>query len=89
MYRLLIILALLVLLYFLVRRVIRELKGGYRKGRGLLGKGDMVQDPVCRVYVPRGIAVEERIGGQTYYFCSKDCAREFEKQLAGKVGQTH
>ncbi len=83
MYRLLIILGLLVLLYFLVRRAILEFRRGVDTGQGLIVKDEMVQDPVCRVYVPRGAAVEEKIGGQTYFFCSKDCANTFEKQLAG------
>lgn len=82
MYRLLFIIGLLVILYFLVRSAIRELSGG--KGQGQLAdKNQMVQDPVCRIYVPRGAAVAESIGGQTYYFCSRDCAQTFQKQLSG------
>lgn len=82
MYRLLFIIGLLVILYFLVRSAIRELSG--RKGQGQLAdKNQMVQDPVCRIYVPRGAAVAESIGGQTYYFCSRDCAQTFQKQLSG------
>ncbi|MBI4002441.1 MAG: YHS domain-containing protein [Nitrospira defluvii] len=42
----------------------------------------MVQDPVCRVFIPRGDAVREEIGGQTYFFCSRGCAKVFEKQLS-------
>ncbi len=83
MYRLLIIAGLLVLLYFLVRRAISEFRLGYDRGQGQIEKNQMVQDPVCRVYVPRSAAVEENIGGQTYYFCSKDCADAFQRQLAG------
>jgi YHS domain-containing protein len=42
----------------------------------------MVQDPNCRVFVPKGVAVQEQIGGQTYFFCSRDCAKAFQKQLS-------
>jgi len=35
------------------------------------------------VYVPRGSAVEATIGGQQYYFCSRDCAGKFEARLSG------
>ena len=42
----------------------------------------MVQDPVCRVFIPRENAVSEEIGGQTYYFCSPACAKTFQKQLS-------
>lgn len=82
MYRLLIIFGLLVLLYFLTRRAIREFRKGYGKGQALVRKDEMVQDPVCRTYVPRGIAVEETIRGQAYYFCSKECAETYQKQLS-------
>lgn len=83
MYRLLFVVGLLVILYFLARRAIRELSVRKGEAQALASKNQMVQDPVCRMYVPRGSAVAESIGGQTYYFCSKDCAHAFQKQLSG------
>lgn len=82
MYRILLILVLLLLLYFLIRSAIRELKAR-SQGRQVLDKNQMVQDPVCRVFVPKGSAVIEEIGGQTYFFCSRSCAQKFERQLSG------
>jgi YHS domain-containing protein len=85
MYRLLLIAGLLILLYFLIRSVIRELSGRRDTGGGPLmeDRNKMVQDPVCKVFVPRGTAVTAEIGGQTYFFCSRDCAQTFQKQLSG------
>lgn len=83
MLRVLIILGLLVLLYFLARRALLDFRGGLARGREIPGKDQMIQDPVCHVYVPRGSAIEEEIGGQVYYFCSRDCARTFQQRLAG------
>jgi YHS domain-containing protein len=83
MYRLLLISGLLVVLYFLVRSVVREAKADGGKGWVTKGQNQMVQDPMCHVYVPRGSAVSEQIGGQTYFFCSRNCAQEFQKQLSG------
>jgi len=82
MYRLLFVLGLLVLLYFLLRNAYRELRGKKGTDQTLTDKNQMVQDPVCRMYVPKGSAVEASVGGQTYYFCSQDCARTFQKQLS-------
>lgn len=82
MYRLLIIVGLLVVLYFLLRNAIREFWGSQGQSRALDAKSLLVQDPVCRVYVERDSAVAASIGGQTYYFCSRDCAQTFQKQLA-------
>lgn len=83
MYRIIFILGLLAVLYFLLRRALRDFKGQGQPERLFPGKDQMVQDPVCRVFVPRGVAVTEDIGGQTYYFCSRSCAHKFQEQLAG------
>ncbi|MGQ0811031.1 MAG: YHS domain-containing protein [Nitrospiraceae bacterium] len=82
MYRLLIVVGLLVVLYLLLRRAIREIKGGNRTIPPLADGGRMVQDPVCKVFVPKSNAVTEEVGGQTYFFCSRTCAQAFQKQLA-------
>ncbi|MBX3236249.1 MAG: YHS domain-containing protein [Nitrospiraceae bacterium] len=85
MYRLLLIAGLLTVLYFLLRRAIRELRGAGKNIEPSAGGGDgkqMVQDPVCRVFVPRAEAVREEVGGQTYFFCSRNCAKAFQKQLS-------
>ena len=83
MYRIILILGLLSVLYFLLRRALREFKGQGQPERLSPSKNQMVQDPVCLVFVPRGAAVTEDIGGQTYYFCSRSCAHKFQEQLAG------
>jgi YHS domain-containing protein len=85
MYRLLLISGLLVLLYYLLRRAIRKIKedgGAVGVQEGAAPGNQMIQDPVCRVFIPRGDAVREEIGGQTYYFCSRSCANTFQKQLS-------
>ena len=83
MYRIIFVLGLLVVLYFLLRRAFREFKGLSKPDLLPPGKNHMVQDPVCLVFVPRGTAITEDIGGQTYYFCSRSCAHKFQEQLAG------
>ena len=83
MYRVIIILALLGLLYFLIRRAFTGFNGQRKADRLPPSKDQMVQDPVCLVFVPRGVAVTEDIGGQTYYFCSRSCAHKFQEKLAG------
>lgn len=82
MYRLILVLGLLIVLFFLLRSVIRDVLAKRRGTHELTDHDHMVQDPVCRMYVPRGSAVAASIGGQTYYFCSSDCAQTFQKQLS-------
>ena len=85
MYRLFLITVLLLVLYYLIRRAMRKIgqSSALEKSSDSGASGNqMVQDPVCRVFVPRENAVREQIGGQTYFFCSRGCATAFEKQLS-------
>lgn len=79
MLRLFVVAGLLLIMYLLVRSAIRQ--WGRPPGE-LSDPRQMVQDPMCRIFVPRGTAVSARIGGHTYYFCSSDCATKFERRLS-------
>ena len=82
MYKLIMILVLLVILFYMLRRAVRDW-GAKDGAQAQPGKDVMIQDPVCKVYITAGSAVAERVGGQTYYFCSKDCAQSFKKDSSG------
>jgi YHS domain-containing protein len=84
MYRLLLITALFVVLYFLLRQAIRGFKNKQVGGGGTsLDQDQMVEDPVCHTFVPRRNAVIETVSGQTYCFCSRQCADAFQNRQAG------
>jgi YHS domain-containing protein len=38
----------------------------------------LVQDPVCKTFVPKETAVVVRRGDVDHYFCSRECAERFE-----------
>jgi uncharacterized protein len=38
---------------------------------------DMVKDPICGVFLPRGDALPETIRGERHYFCSEACRDKF------------
>ena len=46
---------------------------------------EMVQDPVCKTYVPKRVALEgNRSDGQKVYFCSPECRDNYlKKRTAG------
>ena len=46
---------------------------------------EMVQDPVCRTFVLRRKSINKIIDGEEYFFCSKECATQFEAQKQGKA----
>ena len=82
MYKIIMILVLLVILFYMFRRAVQDW-GAKDSDQASPGNDVMMQDPVCKVYITAGSAVSERIGGQTYYFCSQDCAKSFKEGFSG------
>lgn len=80
--RLMLVAGVLLLGYFLLRSAIREFRGLKGPYGPPASRNDMVQDPVCKTYVPRGSAVSADVGGQTYLFCSRDCADSFQNKIS-------
>ncbi len=76
-------LLLLILLFFLaytvftaVVRLLSKKSDTVRPEKTLRGE-DMVKDPSCGIFLPRGDAIEKSIGGNRYYFCSEECKNRF------------
>jgi YHS domain-containing protein len=42
---------------------------------------EMVQDPLCKTYIPLRDALRRTIAGKEYFFCSSECADKFEKEM--------
>jgi len=40
--------------------------------------GELVQDPVCGIYVSNQTKVRKTVKGKTYYFCSEACRDKFQ-----------
>jgi YHS domain-containing protein len=38
---------------------------------------EMVQDPVCKVYIPKKESLTTVHSGTAYFFCSKECLEKF------------
>ena len=70
----------IVLAYF----VYRLFKGLFSNNKGVEKGGsggvidEMIQDPICKTYIPRRDAQKRVIDGSEYFFCSKECASQFE-----------
>jgi len=42
------------------------------------GRGEeMVRDPQCGTYLPRGDALEKSVRGERHFFCSRECRDAF------------
>ncbi len=84
MYRLILVVLLLTVLYFLLRQMFRGFKTPVRNGREKAAarvqdeeQDQMIEDPVCHIFVPKRIGIIETIGGREYCFCSQECAVRF------------
>jgi YHS domain-containing protein len=77
MLRLFILAILLYILYRLIKGFFKH-SDGISKGRADGVIDEMVQDPYCKLYIPRRLAVRRVLGGDEIFFCSKECADRFE-----------
>ena len=80
MYRLFLIIGLLVMFFVLLKSIYRNSKLAGRSSGPPLDGDQMVQDPVCGVFVPRKTAIVQQVGGISNCFCSQECAAKFQEQ---------
>ena len=40
--------------------------------------GELKKDPVCGTFISTGTAIQKRVGGEVYYFCSPECRDKFK-----------
>ena len=44
--------------------------------------GELKKDPACGTYISAATSIKESVGGQTFYFCSKQCRDKYVASLA-------
>jgi YHS domain-containing protein len=44
--------------------------------------GELKKDPVCGTYIAAATSIKEKVGGQTYHFCSPECRDKYVASLA-------
>jgi YHS domain-containing protein len=45
---------------------------------GVPAGGELKKDPVCGTFISTASAIQKRVGGETYYFCSPECRDKFK-----------
>jgi len=80
----------LVLVYIFIRLINRFFFSATQRTRRMTqppNRGpavrEMVQDPVCKIYVPKRDALTLTRDGATYYFCCADCLKKFDASAHG------
>lgn len=39
--------------------------------------GELRKDPVCGTYIAAATSIQEKVGGEIFYFCSKQCRDKY------------
>ncbi len=75
MWRILITLIAFGVIYWIIKQALFPKK---QRKQGLERKGEtLVQDPVCKCYVPKSQAYAVDFKGKKLFFCSEDCHKKF------------
>lgn len=85
MWRFIVLGVLLVIVYFMVKSALRGLFGkGQDVTRSVGASGrpsEMVQDPVCGMFIPKEGAYFLDHSAQRVFFCSETCRAGYQKKL--------
>jgi len=76
------ILFLVLILYYLLRFVLRSFFSSGRGRNKNNGPEELVQDPHCLTYIPKRSAFKKKVRGQVLYFCGEKCFKSY--LLGGK-----
>lgn len=86
MWRFFVLGVLLVIVYFMVRSALRGLLGKDKEVAPSVGASgslsEMVQDPVCGMFVPQEGSFFLQQEDRTYFFCSETCRASYQKKLS-------
>ena len=76
-----------VLLFYLVRGILRSIIEGFRSTLGpqnavrqppaVRSGGELKKDPVCGTYVSTAAGITRTVKGEILYFCSKECRDKY------------
>ncbi len=77
MLRFILILILLLVLYYVLHLLIKDMPSGRKRRSRSPEAEELVQDPYCQTYIPKRTALRKRIAGRDYYFCNQECLTNF------------
>ncbi len=65
----------------IIKPLLKQYRQSYRPAAGnpMRAIGEMVQDPVCNVYIQKSTALRKTVSGEVYYFCSSECMMKFKE----------
>jgi len=66
----------------IIKPLLRQYRESFRPAAGNPARAidEMVQDPVCRVYIQKSTALSATVSGEVHYFCSSECMMKFKEK---------
>ncbi len=77
MLRFILFILLILILYYVLHFLIKDMPSLRKKMSRGSEPEELVQDPSCQTYIPKRSAVKKRITGRDYYFCSQECLKRY------------
>jgi YHS domain-containing protein len=72
------------LLYSFLKKIFKSLfkekDREFQKSSRKLSEKELVKDPQCGIYVVKNPTFTLKNGGETIYFCSKECMDQYKKK---------
>src|ERR1700731_4466245 len=56
--------------------------GGQSPSNSVPLTGELKKDPACGTYIAAANSIHETVGGETFYFCSRQCRDKYVASLA-------
>jgi len=57
-------------------------QGGQSPSNQVPLSGELKKDPACGTYIAAATSIHETVGGETFYFCSRQCRDKYVASLA-------
>jgi uncharacterized protein len=70
-----------VILYTILRLLIKDVSPTRKRVHRDVEPEELVQDPHCQTYIPKRSAVRKNVAGKDYYFCNQGCLRNYLKSI--------
>ena len=77
MLRLILFIVSTVILYAILHFLIKDMSSNRKRANRSMEPEELVQDPCCKTYIPKRLAIKKTVGGKEYYFCNQDCLRNY------------
>lgn len=72
----------LILIYFAVKLLRGILRPLQMKNKDSADETEeMIKDPECGIYIPKKDALDKKIKGERYSFCSDECYKKYKEKV--------